>query len=166
MEADCYITPKECCWFTWKKHYEPYDLEDFEGLEIYAAVDKGCWSHQNFGDIYYRIPSVFMRGLLGINDSNGYVFYDKNREIRAEYTIAGKRHHTYQEYLWVDRKEILSLLASKGKTLVWIMREYRRESGLAHEKWGSYAAKDVLSIGYFKEDKFIVECLNKEIDDG
>ena len=64
----------------------------------------------------------------------------------------------------MDRKETLSLLAAKGKTLVWIMREYRRESGLAHEKWGSYAAKDVLSIGYFKEDKFIVECLNKEID--
>ncbi len=166
IETDCYITPKECCWFSsWKKHYEPYVLEDFSAFNLCAAIDKGCWSHKEYSDIHYHMPSIHIRKMLNIKDSDGYIFYDECENIKAEYTITGKLHHTYQEQVLVDKKEILSLLEAQGKTLIWFMREYRRESGKSREKYGDfYIDKNVLNIGYFDNNSF-VECnLNTNID--
>lgn len=165
IESDCYITPKECCWFNWKKHYEAYALEDFSSYNLHCATDKGCWSHNEFGDMYYCMPSPFVRSLLGINDSDGYLFFDSKKNIQAERTIAGKIHHTYQEYLFVDKKNFLDKLESGNKTMLWIMKEYRRENGLSKEKFGDfYVDKTVLSIGYFEERKFVALNLNKTIE--
>lgn len=165
IEADCYITPKECCWFNWKKHYEPYGLEDFNSFNLLCATDKGCWSHNEFGDIYYRMPSPFVRSMLEINDSDGYLFFDSSKQIQAERTIAGKTHHTYQEYLFVDKERFLNKLESENKTILWITKEYRRETGLSKEKFGDfYIDKNILSVGYFEDDKFVTLNLNKSIE--
>lgn len=165
IESDCYITPKECCWFNWKKHYEPYDLEDFDSFDLLCATDKGCWSHNEFGDMYYRMPSPFVRNILGINDSDGYLFFDSNKQIQAERTIAGKTHHTYQEYLFVDKQKFLNKLESENKAILWITKEYRRETGLSKEKFGDfYIDKTVLSVGYFEAGKFVTLNLNKTIE--
>ena len=111
------------------------------------------------------MPSIHIRKMLNIKDSDGYIFYDECENIKAEYTITGKLHHTYQEQVLVDKKEILSLLEAQGKTLIWFMREYRRESGKSREKYGDfYIDKNVLNIGYFDNNSF-VECnLNTNID--
>lgn len=164
IEANCYITPKECCWFTWKAHYEPYKLENFDGFNLLCAVDKGCWSHNEYGDVYYYMPSRRMRKMLGIVDSNGYIFYDKDRHINAEYTVTGKPHHTCQEYVWADKKAVLSRLDTEEKTLVWLMREYRQENGISREKFGNFFVdKSTLYIGYLEGNTFVTHIVHKEI---
>lgn len=164
VEADCYITPKECCWFGWKKHFEPSDLEYFDSFNLLCATDKGCWSHNEYGDMFYHIPSPFVRKMLGINNSDGYLFYDSNKQIQAERSIAGKMHHTYQEYLWVDKQKILNMLESENKAILWVTKEYRSETGLSKEKFGDFFIdKTVLSVEHFENNKFILNNLYTSI---
>ena len=53
----------------------------------------------------------------------------------------------------------------KNKTLVWFMRELRREDGKSCEKFGEfYAMKDKSYIGYFKENYFYTKRIACKID--
>ena len=153
------------CWFNWKKHHEPYETEEFTSLNILCTTDKGCWNHEIFGDIYFYMPSPYIRSLLEINSTNGYTYSNKTNMICAEYCIAGELHNSYQDIVWADNN-ILSLLENEEKTIIWIMREYRRESGISREKYGDfYVEKDNLYIGYLDKDKnFISQSLNNKTD--
>ena len=45
--------------------------------------------------------------------------------------------------------------------LVWIMKDYRQENSLSKEKFGDfYAETNKLYVGYFKNNKLIVESLS------
>ena len=154
--SSCYITPKEVCWFPWKKRYNSSKVEDFPDLDIQSAVDECCYNFPEYGDVYYDIPSAAIRRLLHIVDSNGYIFFDDNKEIKAHYSISGEKWRTAQNYLLVDRDEMLDALQNCNKSLIWIMREYRREDGKASEKYGKfYAEKDSSYIGFFKNEEFV-----------
>ncbi len=165
VESNCYITPIEMCWFNWKKHHEPYETEEFTSLNILCTTDKGCWNHEIFGDIYFYMPSPYIRSLLEINSTNGYTYSNKTNMICAEYCIAGELHNSYQDIVWAANN-ILSLLENEEKTIIWIMKEYRRESGISREKYGDfYVEKDNLYIGYLDKDKnFISQSLNNKTD--
>lgn len=161
--SSCYITPKEVCWFPWKKRYNSSKVEDFPDLDIQSAVDECCYNFPEYGDVYYDIPSAAIRRLLHIVDSNGYIFFDDNKEIKAHYSISGEKWRTAQNYLLVDRDEMLDALQNCNKSLIWIMREYRREDGKASEKYGKfYAEKDSSYIGFFKNEEFVVKQINNE----
>lgn len=155
--SDCYITPKEICWMEWKKRFNSSRTEYFPNLEISSAVDECTYYFADSDEIYYKIPSDIIRKSLGINNTNGYIFYDKDNNIKSIYTINGEKWHTQQNYLLVGKK-LLSLLSKKGKTILWIMKEYRRESGIARERFeGHYVEKDNNYIGFIKNNEFIVE---------
>ena len=56
-------------------------------------------------------------------------------------------------------------LENCGKSMIWIMREYRREDGKSGERFGEfYAEKDHSYVGYFENSKFIAKLINKEIN--
>lgn len=161
--SSCYITPKEVCWFPWKKRYNSRNAEDFPELSIQSAVDECCYNFPEYGDVYYDIPSAPVRKLLQIVDSNGYLFYDDNKKIKAHYSVSGEKWRTVQNYLLVDKKELLDALQNCGKSLIWILREYRREDGKACEKYGKfYAEKDSSYVGFFKNGEFVVKQINNE----
>lgn len=151
VDASCYITPKEVCWFPWKKHYDSYKTEDFPNFSIHSAVDRCCYNFPEYSDVYYKMPSSYLRSLLGIVDTDGYQYFDKDKNIVAEYSIAGEKWRTTQEYVIVGADSIIHKLNEKGLTLVWIMYEYRRETGNAREKFGNfYTEKSQYSFGYFQ----------------
>lgn len=161
--TSCYITPKEVCWFPWKKRYDSSNVEDFSELNIHSAVDECCYNFPEYGDVHYEIPSEPLRKLLNITDSNGYVFYDSNKQIKAQYTVTGKKWRTYQDYLLAGKDELLSTLQKNNKNLVWIMREYRREAGKGTEKYGNFwAVKDCSYIGYFTINEFVCKKIYNE----
>lgn len=161
--SSCYITPKEVCWFPWKERYNSSNVEDFPDFSIQSAVDGCCYNFPEYGDVYYDIPSEPIRKLLNIVDSNGYIFYDNNKKIKALYAISGEKWRTSQNYLLVDRDEMLDALQNSNKSLIWIMREYRREDGKASEKYGKfYAEKDSSYVGFFKNGEFVVKQINNE----
>lgn len=162
--SSCYITPKEVCWFPWKKRCDSYHIEKFPDFSMQSAVDKCCYNYPEYNDVYYNIPSEPIRKLLGIVDSNGYLFYDNNKVIKAQYSISGDRWYTFQNYLLIEKKALLDVLQNSGKSLIWIMREYRREDGKSKELFGEfYADKDKSYIGYFENGSFVIKSINKEI---
>ena len=163
IEASCYITPKEICCFPWKTRYESYNTEEFADFDINCAVDKCCYNSLEYGDVYYYLPSATIRNMLGIVDTDGYLYTSSNGEIIGEYTMAGEKWRTYQDYLMVNKRQLLDKLSQNGKTLVWIMEERRSESGISREKYGEFGVERLKCfVGYFEEDGFKVEEIRSE----
>ena len=159
-----YITPTEICWFPWKSRYDSYNTEKFPELTIQSAVDRCCYNFPEYGEVYYSLPSLPVRTLLGVIDSDGYMYWDRDKNIRTEYCIAGENWETQQKYLLVGKDYILDKLSKTGQSLVWIMKEMRRETGNAREKYGKfYAERSNSYIGYFEDGRFIYELLESEI---
>ena len=107
IETSCYITPKEVCWFPWKKRSDSDNAEEFSELEIQSAVDRGTYYSLEYGDVCYSLPSAPIRQLLGIIDSDGYSYWDKDHIVQSEYSISGEILYTQQKYLIVN-KELLA----------------------------------------------------------
>ena len=167
IESSCYITPKEICWFPWKKRLDSYNTEEFPGLGIQSAVDECTYNFPEYGDVCYSLPSAPIRQLLGTIDSDGYLHWDKDKIVRSEYSIAGEKWYTQQNYLIVDKDLLFEKLSSHKKSLVWFMEDLRRQTSVAREKHGEfYAEKRINYIGYQKDGCFFVEELKRETSSG
>lgn len=162
--ASCYITPKEICCFPWKTRYESYHVDSFPQVKIHSAVDNCCYNSPEYGDVYYYLPSTPIRDMMGIVDSDGYLFTNNTKNVVAEYTVAGEKWRTYQSYLLVDRDILLERLQQQGQALVWIMRERRSHSGLAVERFGRFGVDRIKSyVGFFEDDSFVTKEIRSEI---
>lgn len=152
IHTSCYITPKEVCWFPWKQRYDSRFVDYFPQIKIQSAVDRCCYNYLEYGDVYYDLPSFPIREMLDISNSDGYLFYNDEKHIKAEYCIAGEKWRTYQDYLLVDKEELLRILEKRGNTILWVVREYRREGGKSGERFGEfYAEKDNCHIAFFRD---------------
>ena len=152
----CYVTPKEMCWMPWKKRYDSSNVYDFPKLKIHSAVDKCTYNFIEYGDVCYELPSAPIREMLKITNTDGYIFYDRDKQIKAASISVGERWRTQQYYLLTD-KTLLWDLEQSGNILLWIMREDRRESGKAKERFGDfYAEKDCSYLGFFRNEEFVV----------
>lgn len=161
VESSCYITPKEVCWFPWKKHFDSYKTIEFPDLSIHSAVDRCCYNYPEYNDVYYYMPSATIRNLMGIIDTdNGYLFFDKNKNILSEYSIAGEKWRTSQDYVLVGTEDVITKLSKAGLSLIWIMQEVRDITGNAKEIIGDhYAERRQYYIGYYEKGRFISEKL-------
>lgn len=154
--ANCYVTPKEVCWMPWKKRYDSSNVDDFPELKIQSAVDECTYNFIELGDVCYELPSAPIREILQITDTDGYLFFDRDKQIKAVSISVGENWRTQQCNLLVD-KIILQNLERTGNTLLWIMREDRRENVKAKEKFGDfYAEKDCSYVGFFRNEEFVV----------
>lgn len=163
IQTECYITPKEACWFLWKDHYDSSNFEKFPQFELSSAVDSCCCNYPEYGDINFYLPSKDVRKLLDITDSDGYLFFDNSKRVVAEYSVAGERWRTYQSYLVVNRSLLLDRLQQTDQILVWLMRERRIRTGNAVEKLGDFGADRFKSyIGFFDGNNFSVKEIHSE----
>lgn len=154
--VNCYVTPKEMCWMPWKKRYDSSNVDNFPELKIHSTVDKCTYNFIEYGDVCYELPSAQIREILKITDTDGYLFYDRDKKIKAASISVGENWRTQQCNLLVD-KNLLQILKQSDNTLLWIMREDRRENGKAKEQFGDfYAEKDCSYVGYFRNDEFVV----------
>ena len=152
----CYVTPKEMCWMPWKKRYDSSNTYEFSNLEIHSAVDECTYNFTKYGDVCYELPSTPIREALKITNTDGYLFYDGNKRVKAACVMVGEKWRTQQSYL-LTNKELLRDLEQGGNTLVWIMREDRRENGKAKERFGDFYAEKVCSyVGFFRNEEFTV----------
>lgn len=162
--SSCYITPKEVCWFPWKTRYNPSNAEEFPQFKLDAAVDTCCCNSTEYGDVYFDLPSLPVRDILGITDSDGYLFFNREQNIVAEQSIAGEKWKTYQKYLIANAPNLFEKMNATGKTLVWVMKELRKDSGYAREKFGEFGAERAKSyIGYFSAGHFVIKEIYSEI---
>lgn len=166
VDAFCYITPKEICWFPWKKHHDSYKAEEYPEISIHSAVDSCCSYFPEYGDVYYSMPSAILRALMGIVDTDGYLYFDKDKNVISEFSISGEKWRTTQELVLVDAKRIEKVLSANELSLIWIMHEMRRETGTAKERLGEFfVERDRYYIGYLNEGKFVVEQMLTEISE-
>lgn len=165
IDSSCYITPKEICCFPWKTRYDPYIAEEFPTIAITAAVDSCCYNTIDFGDVYYEIPSAMVRDYLGIKDTDGYAYVDSQGEVIAEYAIAGEKWRTYQSCLLINKTLLLEQLEKNNKTLVWIMKERRSNSGMTTEKYGRFGVDRMKSfVGYYSNGVFTVKEISSNLE--
>ena len=166
VESSCYITPKEVCWFPWKKHYDSYKAEEYPSITIHSAVDRCCYNFPEYSDVYYSMPSAILRTMLGIVDTDGYHYINKDKNIISEFSVSGEKWRTTQEIVLVDEERIKELLSTNGLSLIWIMQEMRRETGNAKEKLGEFfVEKRRYYIGYFAKGKFVTEQMLAEFSE-
>ena len=158
--ASCYVTPKEVCWFPWKKHYDSYNTEELPDFTIHSAVDSCCYNFPEYGDVYYYMPSALLRTILGIIDTDGYLYVDKDNNVISEYSIAGEEWRTSQKYVLVGEDNIIQKLNENGLSLIWIMQELRVQTGYAIEQFGKFfTERRQYYIGYIKDGTFVSEKL-------
>lgn len=151
------ITPKEICWMPWKKRYDSSLTNQLPNLNINSAVDECICNFPQIGDVSYDLPSFLIRKILQINNTNGYEFYSDDNKVKAINIIMGEKWNTEQENLLVTRS-LLKQLLEKGKKLIWIMRENRRETRKARERFGNFEVdKDYSCIGFFCDEVFYVK---------
>lgn len=166
VDASCYITPKEICWFPWKKHYDSYKAEEYPNISIHSAVESCCYNFTGYSDVYYSMPSTILRTLMGIVDTDGYHYFDKDKNIISEFSISGEKWRTTQEFVLVDEGKIENVLSANGLSLIWIMQEMRRETGNAKEKFGEFfVEKRRYYIGYFANGNFVTEQMLTEFSE-
>lgn len=160
----CYISPQELCLFPWIKQYNDFIFDDNKNLSLISTTIKCCANIGEDGETTFYMPSKEIRDSLGIIQSDNYLFFDKEKNIKAEYFFVGDKYTTHQEYLLVNKNDLLTKIRKSGYELVWLLKEYRQEDMKAKEKFGRfYAEKINYSIGYFVDDKFnILDVHNKE----
>lgn len=167
IESSCYITPKEICWFPWKKRYDSDNTKYFPTIKMMSAIDKCVYNYNDIGDVYYDMPSKPTRDALQICNTDGYNYWDIDNNLKAEYSIIGEKWGEYQQYLLTDCSELLNRLDNNNRTVIWIMKEYRHESAKSNEKYGKFYAENTeVSIGYFEGDRFITKKIKSEFLNG
>ena len=160
----CYVSPQELCWFPWIKQCNDFMFDKNEDLSLIPTTVKCCANIGEDAETTFYLPSKEIRNILGVVKSDNYLFLDKNNNIKAEYYFVGDKYKTHQEYLFVNKEELLKNLKESGYEIVWLLKECRQEDMKSKEKFGRfYAEKVMCSIGYFADDKFIISHVhNKE----
>ena len=105
-----------------------------------------------------NLPSPYIREKLDIFNLNGNLFYDSFNKIKAEYYSIGENLTAEQQYLWVDKDELMREIKKDNNMLVWIMKIHRQESCFAREKFdGICADASQLFISYLENDELIIK---------
>ncbi|HHY2674434.1 TPA: hypothetical protein ACV439_002308 [Bacillus toyonensis] len=141
IDNSCYITPKEVLLLDGIEEVDAikkvitFKDKDFKEYSFnYTATE--CVSHfLEFGDVYYIMPSKYVRTLLNITDGDGYEFYDANLEGIGFYRIAGEPWFDQQSYLCINKERLLKNLEREQKSIVWIVRVMREATPKAREKY-------------------------------
>lgn len=163
LDINCYISPKELCWFPWIKQLNDFIFDDKKDLSLNPTTVKCCANVGEDGETTFYMPSKEIRELLGIIRSDNYLCFDSNDEVKAEYYFVGDKYETHQEYLLASENDLIAKVTEQGKELVWILKEYRREDMKAKEKFGRfYVEKEICSMGYFVDGEFKIINISNE----
>lgn len=108
------------------------------------------------------MPSKRIREILSITNTDGYKFWDRDKTVKAEFSIAGEHFETQQQNLLVG-VDLIDKLTAYQKSLVWILAEQRQETGAAREKYGQfYAEKIITYVAYLRDQQIVIVKTSEE----
>ncbi len=172
-ETQCYITPKEICWMSWKNECDnkipiisiDSDTGDFINYTIEKTVEKGTANYPEFGDVYYKLPSRIIREMLGICDGDGYKYYNGEKQLEAFYFEAGEKWDDSQSFLCVDGERLPILLEHLDFKIFWIVRLLREATSKALEKYPKLRSRnDKCWLVWFEDGELKTLLFSDEID--
>lgn len=156
--SDCYITPKEICQMPWKiNQYEELQYSTISNNKIVKyklikCIEQCTTNYANGQDIYYELPSKYIRELLNISDGDGVTYTTNDNEVIAKYFNVGKPWVEQQNFLCIDESMLLEKLNDKNEMLVWIIKTIREPSHICYEKYKDlHAYKDSAYLVWFDE---------------
>lgn len=150
-------SPKEVCWSLRENRYDSPYVEQFPEFSIHSSIEFFYYNDLNHGENSYSAPSLPLRKVLGITNTDGYLYFDDKNTVVAEYSRIGEKHRTEQEYVLVDFDSMIEKLKENKLQLIWIMEEYRRETSNSRERFGEfYVEKRKNCIGYYKNEDFVI----------
>lgn len=156
--SDCYITPKEICQMPWKiNQYEELQYSTISNNKIVKyklikCIEQCTANYANGQDIYYELPSKYIRELLNISDGDGVTYTTNDNEVIAKYFNVGKPWVEQQNFLCIDESMLLEKLNDKNEMLVWIIKTIREPSHICYEKYKDlHAYKDSAYLVWFDE---------------
>lgn len=168
-ESNCYLSPKEICWFVWKNNLnhriENRACQNGEKYSIIKAVEECVSNSITYGDIYFRMPSKDIRQYLSINDGNGYKYYDTNGNVVSIFFESGDKWDDSQSYLCVDKSIFLSQLNQREQMIFWVVRLLRKPSSNALEIYPRVLhERDRCWLIWFDENERLhIECFSDEV---
>lgn len=172
-ETQCYITPKEICWMSWKNECDnkipiisiDIDTGDFLNYTIEKTVEKGTANYPEFGDVYYKLPSRIIREMLGICDGDGYKYFNGEGQLKAMYFEAGEKWDDSQSYLCVEGERLPKLLEHLDFKIFWIVRLLRQATSKALEKYPKlHSRNDKCWLVWFEDGELRTLLFSDQID--
>lgn len=170
-ESSCYLTPKEICWMTWKKDkYSTVEICDSESsdvikYEIIKAVEGTVCNLDEYGEVYYKLPSKYIRDMLKIVDGNGYQYYSKNKKLVSVSFESGEKWRDYQQILCVDKNILQQEISSQNMQMFWIIRVLREPSIKSKEKFPNFHySRDRYWIAWMENGKLKFELFSDEVN--
>jgi hypothetical protein len=172
-ETQCYITPKEICWMSWKNEcYNKIsnisidiDAGDFANYTIEKAVEECTANYPEFGDVYYKLPSRIIRKMLGICDGDGYKYYNGEKQLEAICFGAGEKWHDSQSYLCIDREKLLLQLDHFNFKIFWTVRLLRQATSKSLEKYPKlHSQNDKCWLVWFEDGELRTQLYLDQID--
>lgn len=167
--TDCYITPKEVCQMEWKQEtstsIKPYTIIDDKILsyQILKTVEKCVAGYPEHGEIYYELPSKYIRKILGIVDGDGSFYYDEDKNIQAICFEAGEAWIEQQSVLCVNKDKLIANLESNNQRIFWLCRLQREPSIKAHKKFGEfYVRSDKTWVVWFENNECKSLCFHED----
>jgi hypothetical protein len=142
VECDCYITPRDVIFQSWKKEIEPRTsitiVKDgkLTSLDLEKCICKVTTTSIASGERSYELPAKALRSGLGIVEGDGVEFYNVKGELVAINSTAGAGFKDSQDNLYVDRQKLMEYSNSHGKVPIWLVRFDRRQSTKAFHSIG------------------------------
>lgn len=144
---------------------EPYTIVDNEiiSYQIFKAVEKCVSGYAEHGEVYYDLPSKYIRKILGITDGDGSLYYDENRNIQAVCFEAGENWKEQQSVLCANKDKLITNVEEKNQKIFWLCRLLREPSTRAHKKLGDfYVRSDRTWIVWFENDESKSLCFHED----
>ncbi len=169
--SDCYITPKEICQMSWKRSC--YDKLTHNSIlnnkiiqyNLIKCVEKCTANYAEGDDVYYELPSKYIRELLNISDGDGDKYANKDNELIAKYFNIGRPWVEQQNFLCIDKNMLLEKLNCRNEMLIWVIKVIREPSYICHEKYKELRVyKDSTWVVWFNEIDQVWQrhCFNEE----
>jgi hypothetical protein len=153
LECQCYLSPKEACWFPWKKRYE--NNYDPCKAKVLSTTDSCTYNSPDSTEINYSIPSEPIRTLMDITNFDGQTFFSSNKTPTALFISEQANNRNEQRSILIDESELLSQLKAKRKTIVYLMEGLRINGSYSEERFGQFRIRKTdLFVGYFSKGKF------------
>jgi len=138
--CDCYISPFEVIYSPSIKEYGNqinYTIMNSEIIKysFQPARTKIIYDSEEYGEIYYNLPSLELRKLLDIVDGNGMNFFNSKGELVGFSTLNDENYSDNQRLLMTRKDKLLSKLKQEDLNLFWIIRLYKEPSNRAKEQF-------------------------------
>ena len=162
VECDCYISPRDAVFLSWKKELEPTTSVTVvangrvSSIALHKCVSRVTSTSTEHEERTYHLPSRIVRNGLGITSGDGDVYMDDKEKVLAVTVDSGQAYRNSQDCLYLDRTSFFSFVENTKKVPIWLLRFDRRASTKAVHSIGEVNTEITHCFLYYWKDGGLV----------